>query len=102
MKYFAEQKGSIDKERITTDWQISYWAMKLCKSEGMIEDAIDMVGDNISDVRQYLFCGPATPVAVKTTLAPHKARRAQRVRQPIFDWLLSPTRYGRDPFQATG
>lgn len=102
MKHFAEQKGAIDKERITTDWQINYWAMKFGKSEEMIEDAIDAVGDNISDVRQYLFCGPAALVSVKTAPAPQKARRGQRERQPILDWLLSPSRYGRDPYQTTG
>ena len=102
MKYFVAQKGVIDKERITTEWQISYWAMKFGKSEEMIEDAIDVVGDNISDVRQYLFCSPVTPDAVKFAPAPQKGKREQKVRQPIFDWLLSPSRVGRDPFQATG
>jgi len=102
MKQRVEQKGLIDKERITNDWQISYWAMKLGKPEEMIEEAIDVVGDNISDVRQYLFCGPAVPPPAKIAKIAKKCKREQIIRQPIFDWLLSPSRYARDPFQAVG
>jgi len=82
----------IDKERITTDWQVSYWAMKLGQSEDAVEEAIDDVGDRIADVRQYFFCGP--PMPARATSATPKVRKEENVRQPILDWLCSPSLCG--------
>ena len=90
MKHWADQKAAADNDRISTDWQISYWAMKLGTSEELIEDAIDAVGDNIADVRQYFFCGPPRPVVVRPPAAA-KARRREKVHQPVFDWLCAPS-----------
>ncbi|MEP7157373.1 MAG: DUF3606 domain-containing protein [Betaproteobacteria bacterium] len=93
MEHRSNQRGLIDKDRIASDWQIGYWAMKLGKSEDMIEDAIDAVGDRVADVRQYFFCGPQAPV-VKAAAPAQKPKAEKKVRQPIFDWLCSPSLCG--------
>lgn len=84
-------QAKIDKERITTDWQVGYWAMKLGQSKEAIEEAVDQVGDRIADVRQYFFCGPPVPAR---PASPAPRRKEQEVRPPILDWLCSPSLCG--------
>jgi len=101
MERRVNQKDTLDKERIASDWQVGYWAMKLDKSEDMIEDAIDAVGDRVVDIRQYFFCGPPAPVVKAPSMAAPKPRIEQKVRQPIFDWLCSPSLCGLESLRMT-
>lgn len=102
MKHVANQLGLTDQERSTTDSQIGYWALNLGKSEDMIDDAIDAIGDKISDVREYFFCGPPAPIATREATVISLASRKSTSHQPIVDWLCSPSIAANQTMQPTG